>query len=125
MTTRIIHEQPHEPLTNYLRTHRLKTGFTQEDVSGILRLINRDVVSRHERQEKLPSLLIALSYEALYRVPVSKIFAGLAMTAEFNVEAQLAEYETYLGEQSGAGPRAVAIARKLEWLSERRSSGDK
>jgi DNA-binding XRE family transcriptional regulator len=125
MTTKNIHEQRHEPLANYLRTHRLKTGFTQEDVAGVLHLVNHDVISRHERQEKIPTLLIALSYEALYRVPVSEIFAGLAKTAEFNVEGSLAEYKTYLGEQSGAGPRAASIARKLEWLSERRSSGYK
>ncbi len=119
------HVHPHEPLANYLRTHRLKTGFTQEDVAGVLRLINRDVVSRHERQEKVPTLLVALSYEAFYRVPVSEIFAGLATTAEFNVEAQLAEYENYLGKQSGAGPRAASVARRLEWLIERRNSGFK
>jgi hypothetical protein len=71
----------------------------------------------------MPSLLVALSYEVLYRVPVSEIFAGLAETVEFNVEAQLAQFETYLGEQSARSSRAVAIARKLEWLSERRSSG--
>lgn len=124
MKKKLIHEQPHEPFANYLRTHRLKTGFTQDDVAGVLRLVNRDVVSRHERQEKTPSLLIALSYEALYRVPVSEIFAGLAQTAEFNVEAQLAEYMIYLGEQSAVGPRAASVARRMEWLSER-SSGFK
>ena len=92
-------------------------------MARVLRLINRDVVSRHERQQNIPSLLTALSYEALYRVPVSEIFAGLAKSVEFNVEAQLAEFETHLGEQTGTGPRAVSIARKLEWLSERQSSG--
>lgn len=118
-----IHEQPHEPLANHLRIHRMKTGFTQHEVADLLRYLNRDIISRHERQESIPSLLIALSYEIFYRAPVSEIFVGLAKTVESNVEAQLAEYETYLGQQSAAGPRAASIARKLEWLTERRSSG--
>ncbi len=118
-----IHEQIHEPLANHLRIHRLKTGFTQHEVAEMLHYINRDIISRHERQEVLPSLLIALSYETLYRVPVSEIFSGLKKTVDFNVEAQLAEYERYLGKQGAAGPRAASIARKLEWLTERRSSG--
>ena len=123
MTTNLINEQTIEPLANYLRAHRRKTGLTQHDVARVLEYVNRDPISRHERLESTPSLLIALSYEVLYRVPVSEIFAGLAETVEFNVEAQLTQFETYLGEQSAQSPRAVAIARKLEWLSQRRSSG--
>jgi DNA-binding XRE family transcriptional regulator len=123
MKTKTTREHPHEPSANYLRIHRLKTGFTQDELAGLLGSVKRDVISRHERMEKLPSLLIALSYESFYRVPVSEIFAGLTKTVEFNVEAQLAKYENYLGEQSAVGHRAAAIARKLEWLSERRSSG--
>lgn len=109
----------------YLRAHRRKTGFTQHDLARVLGYINGDAISRRERLESMPSLLIALSYEVLYHVPVSEIFAGLTETVEFTVEAQLAEFGDYLGEQSGRGRRAAAIARKLEWLSERRSSGYK
>jgi DNA-binding XRE family transcriptional regulator len=123
MTKTSIHEQTHEPLTNYLRAHRLKTGLTQDDVAMILGSLNRDTISRHERMELLPSLVIALSYEVIYRVPVSEIFSGLAETIEFNIEAQLAAFEDHLGSQSAHGSRAVAIARKLQWLSERRSTG--
>jgi len=125
MTTNLIDEQPNKPLANYLRTHRLKTGLTQHDLARVLGYINSDAISRHERVGSVPSLLMALSYEVIYRVPVSEIFAGLAETVEFDVEAQLAEFEGYLGEQSARGPRAAAVARKLEWLSERRSSGYK
>jgi len=40
-------------------------------------------------------------------------------------ERQLAEFESYQGGRSAGGPSASAIARKLEWLSERRSLGYK
>jgi DNA-binding XRE family transcriptional regulator len=123
MPIKLIHEQANQPLTNYLRAHRRKTGLTQHDLARVLGYDNREAIARHERLESMPSLLMALSYEAVYHVPVSEIFAGLAGTVELNVEAQLAEFESHLGERSASGPRAVAIARKLEWLSERRSSG--
>jgi len=125
MTDNEVHELSHELLDNYLRTHRLKTSFKQHEVAEVIGYVNRDVISRHERQEAIPSLLVALSYEAFYRVPVSELFTGLAKTAQLKVDARLTEYESYLGEQTAAGPRAAAIARKLEWLSERRNSGYK
>ena len=94
-------------------------------MAEVLGYVTRDAISRHERQELVPSLLVALSYEVFYRIPVSEIFAGLTKTVEFKIEAELAELEAYLGAQSAAGPRAAAIARRLEWLGERRSSGYK
>jgi len=125
MTTNFIHEEHHKPLANYLRSHRLKTGLTQYDIAEIIRCAERDTISRHERLDSMPSLLIALSYEVLYQVPVAEIFAGLAHNVEFGIEAQLAAFEEHLGRQSAHGSRAAATARKLEWLSERRSSGSK
>jgi DNA-binding XRE family transcriptional regulator len=77
MTKTMIHEQTNGPLSNYLRAHRRKTGLTQHDLARVLGYVNRDAISRHERLESMPSLLLALSYEVLYRVPVSEIFAGL------------------------------------------------
>jgi DNA-binding XRE family transcriptional regulator len=123
MTNNSIDEQTNEPLVNYLRAHRRKSGFTQSDLARVLGYKNDGIVSRHERFEAVPSLLMALRYQVLFRKPVAEIFAGLSNTVEFDVEARLAAFEKYLGEQSARGPRAAAVARKLEWLSERRSSG--
>jgi DNA-binding XRE family transcriptional regulator len=125
MTKQEIHEAPQKPLANYLRAHRLKSSFTQNEVARILGRESRAIVSHHERFESLPSLFVALSYEVLYRIPVSELFTGLTEMVEIHVEAELAEFETHLGKQSASGPGADAVARKLEWLSERRSSGCK
>jgi hypothetical protein len=65
-----------------------------------------------------------LGYEIVFQEPVSEIFAGLKDTVELAVEEQLATFESELQERSGRGPSAAAVARKLEWLTERRSSGD-
>ena len=112
------------PLANYLRAHRRKTGITQYELAQFLGYGTHGAISRHELGT-VPSLVVGLSYQVLYRIPVSEIFAGLMETVEFRVEAQLAEFENYLGEQSAGGTRAAMIARKLEWLSERRNSGYK
>jgi DNA-binding XRE family transcriptional regulator len=120
MTKQLVHEQPNEPLVNYLRAHRRKSGLTQSDLARVLGYDNYGSVSRHERFAAVPSLLMALRYQFLFREPVSQIFAGLNESVEFDLEIKLAEFESYLGTQSARGPRAAAIARKLEWLSERR-----
>lgn len=125
MPQNLIHEKPNEPLANYLRAHRRKTGITQRELARFFGYGTNGTVSRHERLEAVPSLVVALSYQVLYRIPVSEIFVGLTETVEFHIEAQLAEFENYLGEQSARGSRAAMIARKLEWLSERRDSGYK
>lgn len=111
MHNRGNHDKSHEPLGNYLRSRRRTTGVTQHEAEIILGYRTRGAVSRHERLESLPPLLIALSYEVLYRVPVSELFAGLTNAVELGVEERLAEFETFLGEQDGRGPQAAAIAR--------------
>ncbi|HEY6763221.1 MAG TPA: helix-turn-helix domain-containing protein [Candidatus Sulfotelmatobacter sp.] len=123
MLNNLIHEQPNKPLANYLRAHRRRTGLTQHDLARVLGYESYGAISRHERFEVVPSLVMALSYQVLFRVPVSEMFAGMVEDVEFDLEVRLAEFEAYLGEQSVRSPRAAAIARKLEWLSERRSSG--
>jgi DNA-binding XRE family transcriptional regulator len=123
MTKNAIHEKSKEPLVNYLRAHRRKAGLTQSDLARIIGYGNDVVISRHEGLDGIPPLLIALTYQIVFRVHVSEMFVGLTQTVEIDVEARLAEFEEYLGKQSARGPRAAAIARKLEWLSERRSSG--
>ena len=50
-------------------------------------------------------------------VAVSELFTGLMEMVELQVETQLGEFETNLGEQSAHSPRAAVIAQKLEWLS--------
>ena len=73
------------------------------------------------RRARLPPLAVALSYEVIFRVPVSEIFAGLRDDVEDDIEARLTELEETLQKHSARDRHAIAIARKLEWLSERRN----
>jgi hypothetical protein len=106
---------------NYLRAHRRRSGLSQRDL-GILAGYKDDIqVSRHERSETVPPLLIALSYEVIFQVPVAELFVGfqsaVANTVAHNAEELTADIE----KRSEGRQQAKAISQKLKWLKERRS----
>lgn len=114
-----------EPLANYVRIHRRRVGLSQRELGRFLGYQDEGPVSRHERFHSLPPFLVALGYEIVFQLPVSEIFPGVRDTVELAVEEQLAAFEIELQQRSGRGPGAAATARRLEWLSQRRSSGYK
>jgi len=110
-----------EQLANYLRTHRKKSGLSQRELASILGFLTEIQVSRHERSITIPGLLIALAYEVIFHVPISKMFPGLHITVEAGVEERLAELEHELHQSTAKGRKATSIARKIEFLSERKN----
>ena len=67
-------------LPNYLRTHRKRIHFSQEEVAFLLGGNGESKgskVSRDENNAREPSLKTALSYEAIYGRPVRELFAGM------------------------------------------------
>jgi DNA-binding XRE family transcriptional regulator len=108
-------------ITSYLRSHRKRAGLTQRDLANLLGYLSHNQVSKHERAETLPSLLIALGYQALFRVPIAELFPGVYGTVKLGVEERLAAIESELHQSSAKGREAHAIARRLEWLCERNS----
>jgi|SRR5579859_7628487 len=119
----VLLEQSSEPLANYLRIHRRKASLTQHEVGKILGYDDDAAVSRHERFVTIPPFLMAVGYQVLFRVPASEIFAGMLQDVELGVEQRLAEFESHLRDEKARGVRAAMIARKLEWLLERRNAG--
>lgn len=67
----------HPRLQNYLRSHRKRCGLTQAEAAFLAGLSNGAKISRYEDASCLPSLIAALAFEAIYRVPVRRLFAGL------------------------------------------------
>ena len=106
---------------NDIRIHRRKTGLSQRDIGEVLGYLSEGPVARHEDGRRLPSLQVALGYELIFRVPVAEIFPGLRDEVSRTVEKQLAQLEERLGEYSAKDRNAMAIARKLTWLYERRT----
>ena len=108
-------------VANYLRSHRRKSGLSQRELANIVGYVTQAPVSEHERSVTIPALLIAMSYEVVFRVPLSELFPALYATVEANIEEQLTRIESELQQSTAKGRRAAYIARKLEWLWERRN----
>lgn len=69
----------------------------------------------------MPPLIVALRYQAIYHVPVSDLFSGAYETEQQTIEDRLATMEDDLQQRSAKGRDAAVIARKLEWMWERRN----
>jgi DNA-binding XRE family transcriptional regulator len=108
-------------IANYLRLHRKRSGLSQRELAQIVGSLTEIPVSRHERSSTIPALLIALGYEVIFRVPISEIFPGLYETVEAGIEERLASMENELQQSPAKGPQAASVARKLEWLWERKN----
>ena len=100
------------PLQNYLRTYRRCSRFSQEEVALLLGSRSGTRVSRYEQQVRKPTLETALAYEAIFRVPVSELFAGLYRKVEKEVIARAEE----LAERIGSADTLRASSRKLAAL---------
>ena len=109
---------PH--LASRIRSHRKKAGLNQMELARILDL-HKAQVSRHERAGIEPPLIVVLSYEAVFGVPVQDLYPRLYAVVKRGIEERLATLESELQQMSVKGRRATAIARKLEWLNERKT----
>jgi len=103
----------------FLRSHRLRSGFSRRELAEIVGLFNEIQVGRHERSDALPSLMAALAYQTIFRIPIEELFPGLYETVARGVEARLAALECRLRDSSARSRHAHLTARKLVWLTER------
>lgn len=108
-------------MASYLRPHRLKSGMSQRELAELLGIIGHHQVSIHERSVAFPSLMAALSYEAIFGVSVAELFPGLYEPLRMNIEERLSDLEEKLKNSTAKGRAAHVIARKLEWLWARRN----
>lgn len=76
---------------NYLRTHRLKTALSQDDVAFLLGLESGANVSRHETGARVPDLVRALAYAALYGAPLEVLYAEECRQVEADIKSRAPE----------------------------------
>lgn len=100
------------PLQNYLRTYRRRSRFSQEEIALLLGSRSGTRVSRYEQRVRKPTLETALAYEAIFRVPVSELFAGLYRKVEKEIIARAEE----LAEILLSANAVCASSRKLAAL---------
>ena len=108
---------------NYIRMHRKRAGLSQRELGRLLGSRDQWTISRHETSTTIPSLVIALSYERIFRVPVSELFAGLYTIAFRVVEENLNQFETQLQRDPAKGSAARLASQKIRWLAERKTRG--
>lgn len=104
-------------LSNYIRTHRLQAGLSQDELARLVDYETKVSVFRHERVMALPPLLTALAYEVIFVIPVSELFAGMREAVEQTVEERLNELEDDLRREP-----EIEKERKqtLDWIVRRR-----
>ena len=106
---------------NRIYAARRKASLTQRELAMLIGYIDEGSVARHERFNSLPPFLIALAYEVIFQAPVGELFFGLRDTVEGVVEERIGDLRKVLEESDGRGRLATRNARKLEWLSTRRT----
>jgi len=107
------------PLSNYLHSHRKRSGLSQGQLGALLGYPDEGSVSRHERLRSIPPFQVALAYEAVFRVPVSDLFPGTYESVRQTVDGRIEGLRRSLQESSAKGRQAARTARILEWMWER------
>lgn len=107
---------------NHIRIHRHRSGLTQQEVERLLGYLGKGSVARYERRRDLPSLATAIGFEIVFCTPVSELFWGLRDGLKREIETRVAMLEKQLGQRSAKDHDASATAKKLMWLSQRKSS---
>lgn len=76
---------------NHLRRYRKRGALTQAEIAFLLGAACGTKVSRHERATRPPSLETALSYQAIFGVPVHELFPEEYRKAASSVQKRAAK----------------------------------
>ena len=109
--------------TNYLRTHRRRSGLSQVEVAFLLGLKSGQIVSRYERLDRTPSLETALACQVLFGALPHELYPGLYAKVENitrrRIHALLARMTVHSNETTSAFKRET-LKRAIERTDQRR-----
>jgi transcriptional regulator with XRE-family HTH domain len=111
----------HAHIATYLRSYRKRSGLSLKELAFLLGYPNEGPVSLHERLRCMPPFRAALGYEAVFRIPASRLFPAAFDEISRAVEGRLKMLEKQLQNPNVKGRKPVLIARKLEWMRERQN----
>lgn len=106
-------------LESYLYSHRKETGLSQRELALILGYDKDGPISRQERLESVPPLLVAIGYAVVFDRPVSELFAGLVEVVEDSITKRLCSLELSLAKSLPKSARKGPLARKITWITAR------
>lgn len=96
-------------LPNYLRTYRKRSGLSQDEVAFLLGCHFGTKVSRYERFEREPNLRTALTYEIIFRIDLSELFAGIYQQVERDAAKRARTLERSLARQDKVERKLAAL----------------
>jgi transcriptional regulator with XRE-family HTH domain len=99
-------------LSNYLRTHRKRPGLSQEEVAYLLGAQSGTKICRYERFTREPGFRTALACEAVFQLPIRRLFAG----SYDQIERAVAGRAKKLAQEVGRIKPGKHAARKRETL---------
>ena len=73
-----------------LRSHRKRSGLTQEDIAALIGAQSASQVSRHENGEREPDLRTALVYRIIFDAPIAHLLPKLYRDIAREVDMQAA-----------------------------------
>jgi len=97
-----------------LKSHRKRSGLTQEELGFLLGLKKHSTVSRYEAGDRDPDLRTALAYKLLFDSDLRELFPGLFG----EIRAEVARRARGLSEQIRGGEDNRKAAFKLKKLAE-------
>ncbi len=95
-----------------LRSHRRRSGFTQEDLAALIGAQSASQVSRHESGEREPDLRTALAYRIVFDAPIAHLLPKLNREVAQEVDTRA----TALAERLKASNDGLHTAHRVEHL---------
>lgn len=109
-----------ETIACRLRTLRQRSGLTGDELAKALGSTSSVSLSRHERSATIPGLPTTIAYAIIFRASLAELFPGLYDIIEAGIEERLTALEKQLHQSTAKGRAAAIVARKLEFLCERK-----
>lgn len=96
-------------LENYLRLHRLRHAFTQEELSFLLGYRAQSMGSLFERQKRRMTLANAFSYQLIFDADPRELFPALFAQAQGDVIHRMRELEKRLAVQKTTAMNGIKL----------------
>lgn len=102
----------YQPLQNYVRTFRRRSGLSQKELAALLGAVSGGKISRYERSSRFPPALTVFALEVIFGKPAHDLFAGSYASVRRTVRARARKLIRRLGRL----PPDQRTARKLALL---------
>lgn len=112
------HMKQQPRLNNYLRRYRKPSGLSQGDVAFLLGCKDAAQVSRYERNQRLPSLRVAIAYQFILGIPLEELFPGIKEKVDKEATVRIEKLRSSLQERPQATGNNARAVRKFRWLAE-------